>query len=187
VEAKKFFYLAGLPRTGSTVLGEILNQNDNIHVSPASPMSEIVSEVLAKWRQDTVTLKAYKHPEQLPNVWRGIREGMYRHRPEPCIIDKSWAWHMNDAIDSTRSILGEEMKVICTVDDIADCLASFIMLIRSNPDYVSYIDDYLRHQRMEANDANRCIAMMDPRIATSVGWCYENLKRTWQGKNRKNL
>ena len=187
MEAKKFFYLAGLPRTGSTVLGEILNQNDNIHVSPASPLSEIVSEVLAKWRMNSVTLKAYKHPEQLPNVWRGIREGLYKHRPEPCIIDKSWAWHMNDAIDSTREILGEEMKVICTVDDIADCLASFIMLIRTNPDYVSYIDDYLRHQRLELNDANRCIAMMDPNIATSVGWCYENLKQTWRGKNRKNL
>jgi len=187
VEPKKFFYLAGLPRTGSTVLGEILNQNENIHVSPASPLSEIVSEVLAKWRRNSVTLKAYKHPEQLPNVWRGIREGMYRHRPEPCIIDKSWAWQLNDAIDSTREILGEEMKVICTVDDIADCLASFIMLIRSNPDYVSYIDDYLRNQRLEMTDANRCLAMMDPNIATSVGWCYENLKKTWQGKNRKNL
>ena len=44
-----------------------------------------------------------------------------------------------------------------------------------------------RQQRMEANDSNRCIAMMDPKIATSVGWCYENLKKTWQGKNRKNL
>lgn len=187
VKSKKLFYLAGLPRTGSTVLGEILNQNDNIHVSPASPLSEIVSEVLAKWRQNTVTLKAYKHPEQLPNIWRGIRAGMYRHRPEQYIIDKSWAWHMNDAIDSTREILGEEMKVICTVDNVADCLASFIMLIRSNPDYVSYIDDYLRHQRMDTNDANRCVAMMDPKIATSVGWCYENLKQTWQGKNRNNL
>jgi sulfotransferase len=187
VEPKKFFYLAGLPRTGSTVLGEILNQNENIHVSPASPLSEIVGDVLAKWRANTVTLKAYKHPEQLPNVWRGIRAGMYQHRPEPCIIDKSWAWQMSDAIDATREILGEEMKVICTVDNIADCLASFIMLIRSNPDYISYIDDYLRHQRMEINDANRCIAMMDPKIATSVGWCYENLKRSWQGRNRKNL
>ena len=187
MKPKKFFYLAGLPRTGSTVLGEILNQNENIHVSPASPLSEIVSEVLAKWRQNTVTLKAYKHPEQLPNVWRGIREGMYQHRSEPCIIDKSWAWHMNDAIDSTRNILGEEMKVICTVDNIADCLASFIMLIRTNPDYVSYIDDYLRNQRLQTNDANRCIAIMDPKIATSVGWCYENLKQSWQGKNRKNL
>jgi len=187
VQTKKFFYLAGLPRTGSTVLGEILNQNENIHVSPASPLSELVSEVLVKWRMNTVTLKAYKHPDQLPNVWRGIREGLYRHRPEPCIIDKSWAWHMNDAIDTARDILGEEMKVICTVDDIADCLASFIMLIRSNPDYVSYIDDYLRGQRMELNDANRCIAMMDPKIGTSVGWCYENLKQAWMGKNRNNL
>jgi sulfotransferase len=187
VETKKFFYLAGLPRTGSTVLGEILNQNENIHVSPASPLSELVSEVLAKWRMNTVTLKAYKHPDQLPNVWRGIREGLYRHRAESCIIDKSWAWHMNDAIDTARAILGEEMKVICTVDDITDCLASFIMLIRSNPDYVSYIDDYLRTQRMELNDANRCIAMMDPSIGTSVGWCYEHLKQAWMGKNRNNL
>jgi hypothetical protein len=24
-----------------------------------------------------------QHPEQLPNVWRGIREGMYQHRIEP--------------------------------------------------------------------------------------------------------
>ena len=187
METKKLFYLAGLPRTGSTVLGEILNQNENIHVSPASPLSEIISEVLAKWRMNTVTLKAYKHPDQLPNVWRAIRQGLYQHRSEPCIIDKSWAWHMNDAIDTARTVLGEEMKVICTVDDIADCLASFIMLIRSKPDYVSYIDDYLRNQRMELSDANRCIAMMDPKIGTSVGWCYENLKQAWMGKNRNNL
>ena len=187
MEPKTFLYLAGLPRTGSTVLGEILNQNENIHVTPASPLSEIVSEVIAKWRMNTVTLKAYKHPEQLPNVWRGIRDGMYRHRREPIIIDKSWAWHMNDAIDSAREILGEEMKVICPVDNVADCLASFIMLIRGNPDSVSFIDDFLRNQRVELNDANRCAAMMDPNIPTSVGWCYHNLKRTWQGKNRDNL
>ena len=187
VQDKTFFYLAGLPRTGSTVLGEILNQNERIHVSPASPLSEIVGEVLAKWRMNTVTLKAYQHPEQLPNLWRGIRQGMYQHRSESHIIDKSWAWHMNDAIDSTRKILGEEMKVICTVDDIADCLASFIMRIRANPDYVSYIDEYLQQNRLEANDANRCNALMDPTIGTSVGWCYANLKETWQGPNRKNL
>ncbi len=187
MEPKKFFYLAGLPRTGSTVLGEILNQNPLIHVSPASPLSDFISEIYSKWRLDVVTLKAYKHPDQLPNVWRGIREGMYLHRDEPYIIDKSWAWHMNDAIDSTRKVLGEEMKVICPVDNIADCLASFIMLIRTNPDYVSYIDNYLRSEGRELSDANRCEALMDPKIGTSVGWCYENLKQAWQGKNRNNL
>ena len=187
MDQKKFFYLAGLPRTGSTVLGEILNQNERLHVSPASPLSELISQVIGFWRTNTVTLRAYQHPEQLANVWRGIRDGLYAHRDEPFIMDKSWAWHMNDAIDSTRKVLGEEMKVICTVDNVADCLASFIMLIRGNPDYVSYIDDYLNQQRLEATDANRCVAMMDPRIGTSVGWCLENLKKAWQGKNRNNL
>ena len=187
MDQKKFFYLAGLPRTGSTILGEILNQNDNVHVSPASPLSEIVGELLIKWRSNTATLQAYKHPDQLPNVWRGIRSGMYQHRQESCIIDKSWAWQMSDPINSTREVLGEEMKVICTVDNIADCLASFIMLIRSNQDYVSYIDDYLRNQRLESTDENRCLALMDPSIGTSVGWCYEHLKKSWMGNNRENL
>ena len=185
--SKTFFYLAGLPRTGSTVLGEILNQNENIHVSPASPMSEIISEILAKWRTNEITLKAYKHPDQLPNVWRGVREGMYRHRDEQVIIDKSWAWHMKDPIDSARDILGEEMKVICTVDNIADCLASFVMLVRSNPDYNSFIDVALQQNHKPLTDENRCQALMDPRVPTSVGWCYNNLKQTWQSKNRKNL
>jgi len=187
VSQKTFFYLAGLPRTGGTVLGEILNQNENIHVSPASPMSEIIGEIVGKWRKNEVTLKAYKHPDQLPNVWRAVREGMYRHRSEPYIIDKSWAWQMSDAIDSARKVLGEEMKVICTVDNITDCLASFIMLIRSNPQSESFIDNYLRSQRRELTDENRCAAMMDARIGTSVGWCYENLKKAWMSKNKKNL
>lgn len=184
---KQYFYLAGLPRTGSTVLGEILNQNINIHVSPASPLSEIIYDVVTKWQQNQDSLKAYQHEDQLANVWMGIRDGMYRHRAESIIVDKSWAWQMNDPINMSRKILHEEMKVICTVDNVTDCLASFIMLIRSNPDYRSFIDEYLLAENMSLTDDNRCAAMMNSRIATSVGWCHSNLKKTWKGKNRGNL
>jgi len=187
VNKRKYFYLAGLPRTGSTVLGEILNQNENIHVSPASPLSEIISDTLTKWRQNENALRAYKHPDQLANVWRGIRDGMYQHRQENIIFDKSNAWHLDDAIESSRKILGEEAKVICTVDNIADCLASFIMLIRTNPDYHSFVDVFLEQENIKLTDENRCLAMMDTRIASSVGWCYAHLKKTWSGPNRKNL
>lgn len=187
MEAKKFFYLAGLPRTGSTVLGEILNQNELLHVSPASPMCEIIGDVIARFRGDLPTLKAYQHPDQLANLWRAMRNGFYQHRAEPYIVDKSWVWHMNDPIETARKVLGEEMKVICTVDNIADCLASFIMLIRSNPDNESYIDNFLRSQRLPLSDENRCTVLMDPKVHTSVGWACENLKQTWGGKNRNNL
>jgi sulfotransferase len=184
---KQYFYLAGLPRTGSTVLGEILNQNPAIHVSPASPMSEIIYDVVTKWQRNQDSLKAYQHDEQLPNVWRGIRDGMYQHRSEQIIFDKSWAWQMNDPINRARKTLGEEMKVVCTVDNITDCLASFIMLIRSNPDYTSFIDEFLQSENRPLTDENRCAAMMNPNIPTSVGWCHSNLKKTWEGKNRGNL
>lgn len=150
-------------------------------------MCEIIGDVIARFRGDLSTLKAYQHPQQLPNLWRAMRNGFYAHREEPYIIDKSWVWHMDDPIDSTRKILNEEMKVICTVDDVADCLASFIMLIRGNPDYDSYIDRFLHDQRLPLTDENRCAAMMDPRVPTSVGWAYQNLKKTFAGKNRGNL
>ncbi len=187
LEQKTFFYLAGLPRTGSTVLGEILSQNEHLHVSPASPLCEFIGDVIAKFRGGLSSLEAYQHPEQLANLWRAMRNGFYQHRTEPYIIDKSWVWHMNDPIDSARKTLGEEMKVICTVDNITDCLASFIMLIRSSPDYNSYIDNFLRSQNLPVTDENRCHALMDPNIDTSVGWCYENLKKTFAGRNRANL
>lgn len=186
-ESKKYFYLAGLPRTGSTILGEILNQNIDIHVSPASPMSEVIYDVVTKWQQNQDSLKAYQHEDQLPNVWKGIRDGMYKHRPETVIFDKSWAWQMNDPINLARKVLNDEMKVVCTVDNITDCLASFIMLIRSNPDYTSFIDEYLINQKMRLTDGNRCAAMMNPSIPTSVGWCHNNLRKTYLGKNRGNL
>lgn len=187
MKQKKYYYLAGLPRTGSTVLGEILNQNKNMHVSPASPLSEIISEILIKWRKNAVTLKAYKHPDQLPNLWRSVRDGMYQHREETHIFDKSWAWHMKDPIDAAREILQEEMKVICTVDNITDCLASFLMLIRKNPDHNSFIDAQLLNEHKKLSDENRCLLMMNPTIPTSVGWCYANLKKTYLSKSKKNL
>jgi sulfotransferase len=186
-DTKKYFYLAGLPRTGSTVLGEILNQNIDIRVSPASPMSEVIYDVVTKWQRNEDSLKAYQHDDQLPNVWKGIRAGMYQHRSEKVIFDKSWAWQMNQPITMSRNVLNEEMKVICTVDNITDCLASFIMLIRNNPDYTSFIDEYLMRENKALTDENRCAAMMNPDIPTSVGWCHNNLKKTYLSKNRQNL
>ena len=61
------------------------------------------------------------------------------------------------------------------------------MLIRSNPDYTSFIDEYLQNQNMPLTDANRCEALMNPKMPSSLGWCLENLKKTYRGKNRGNL
>ena len=38
VPQKTYFFLAGLPRAGGTLLGAILNQNPDIYVGPTSPI-----------------------------------------------------------------------------------------------------------------------------------------------------
>ena len=39
---KTYHFLAGLPRSGSTVLASILNQNPEVYVTPTSPMLDLL-------------------------------------------------------------------------------------------------------------------------------------------------
>ena len=61
---KKIYYLAGLPRTGNTLLGSILNQNPKIKVSPNSILVELVWR-LHNIKKDKLFLKQTKKPQSL--------------------------------------------------------------------------------------------------------------------------
>ena len=68
---KTFYFLAGLPRSGSTVLASILNQNPEVYVTPTSPMLDLLVK-----NQDTFwelpPVKANPCPDQLTNVTRAM-------------------------------------------------------------------------------------------------------------------
>jgi LPS sulfotransferase NodH len=42
---KDYFFLCGLPRSGSTLLGSLLNQNKDIGVYPNSILPDIINEL----------------------------------------------------------------------------------------------------------------------------------------------
>ena len=42
VQKKTYFFLAGLPRAGTTLLGAILEQNPDIYVGATSPVLELL-------------------------------------------------------------------------------------------------------------------------------------------------
>ena len=37
-----FYFMAGLPRAGSTLLKSIIDQNPNVHTEPVSPVKELM-------------------------------------------------------------------------------------------------------------------------------------------------
>lgn len=182
---KQFFYIAGLPRTGSSVLCAILNQNPKFHVSTASPLSDILYRTVNDW-QNINQVKTYSHPDSLKNLWLHIQEGLYAHIDEEIIFDKSRAWHMRDPLESYRQIVGSEMKVICLVDSVPDILGSFIHLIERNKDSNNFIDNQLRKEGADINTENRCKVMLRS-VTGSVGWCFQHLKDSYFSINRKNL
>lgn len=151
---KTFHFLSGLPRSGSTVLASILNQNPAVYVTPTSPMLDLLIENQNVWHK-TPSVMANPNPEQLTNVTRGMINSMWEHRPEPIIIDKNRGWGKN--MPASTILFEKEIKVIATVRDLPSIMASWLTLLHNNPN--SYMDDKLRQYNVEPTDDNRMAEM----------------------------
>lgn len=163
---KKFFFMAGLPRSGSTLLSSILNQNPELYSSPNSPvcgmMFNLERSILASEQY-----RAYPKPEVMPATVCGVLENYYSDRNESIVIDKSREWSIQEHFQVLLRNLSYDPKVILTVRDINDILASFINLVHENPNSPSFIDQEIQ-ARQEFNfyrqiDDIRCDHLMRPK------------------------
>ena len=68
---KDYYFLAGLPRSGNTVLSSILNQNPLIYSSPLSPISEILYQYETTI-PETENVKRLNDKTRLDNVANSI-------------------------------------------------------------------------------------------------------------------
>lgn len=127
---KTFHFLSGLPRTGSTVLESLLNQNPEIYVTPTSPLLHLLNKNQEEfWKCPEVVANPVS--DMLTNMSRGMIEGAWEHRPEPIIIDKHRGWGKN--MPATTIVFGKEIKMIATIRDIPSIMASWLTLIRNQP------------------------------------------------------
>jgi sulfotransferase len=127
--SKKFYFLAGLPRSGSTVLASILNQHPDIYVTPTSPMLDLLIENQNAWH-NCPSVKANPYPDQLTNVTRAMINSMWEHRSESIIIDKNRGWMKN--MPASTILFDREVKIIATVRDLPSIMASWLTLLRRN-------------------------------------------------------
>ena len=147
---KTFYFLAGLPRSGSTVLASILNQNPEVYVTPTSPMLDLLVKNQDNfWELPSVL--ANPCPDQLTNVTRAIINAMWEHRPEPIIIDKNRGWGKN--MPASKTLLEKDIKVIATTRDLPSIMASWLTLLRNNPE--SKMDELLKVRGYPVNDESR--------------------------------
>jgi sulfotransferase len=154
---KNYYFMAGLPRSGSTLLKSILEQNSNVHASPISPVMELMY-----WTEDyfkrSEQYQAYPKPNIAHNIIKGMMDQFYMDVNKPIIIDHCRAWPNN--VERIKTYLTSNPKIICPVRDVADILASFIAMIHRNKDQISFIDKHLIDHGIPVNDDTRCEHLM---------------------------
>jgi len=129
---KTYFFLSGLPRTGSTLLSNILNQNPDIYCSPEQ---SIVCDLLfnnEQYIENSEEYQSWTNESGKNKVLTSIIQNFYSHRSEKYILDKSRTWGTPYNLDLIRKYITEDIKIVCTVRPILEILASFIKLFHEN-------------------------------------------------------
>lgn len=163
---KNYYFLGGLPRSGSTLLSSILNQNPDIYASTNSPICGLAYN-LERSIINSEAFLAYPKPDVISNTIMSVFDGYYSDTNKKNIIDKCREWSVPEYFSVLQRNLPYSPKIIICVRDILDILASFITLINKNPNSKNFIDLEIEATQFfnfyrEPNDI-RCDHLMLPK------------------------
>jgi sulfotransferase len=161
---KTFFFMAGLPRSGSSLLSAILNQNPEIYASPQTDLLQMM------WLLDQTipSLESYRagiKTDDYLNVLKSVGNSFYANQTERFTIDKNRAWSTPGNYHLAK-LLNPKVKIIMPYRPILEILTSFVRLARKYPD-TNYIDRSMRESDFYSShyrpiDDARCDWLMRP-------------------------
>lgn len=151
---KTFYFLIGLPRSGSTVLSSILNQHPDVFVTPTSPLLDLLIALQTEWHR-CPSVQANPIPEQLTQIVQAVIESAWSHRPEPIIVDRCRGWAKN--LPPSTILFKKEIKCIMTVRDLPSIMASWLLIMEKNPG--NYMDIELNKRNLPVTRETRVMGM----------------------------
>lgn len=124
---KTIHLVSGLPRSGSTLLQNILAQNPRFHATPTSGCVDTFMGIRNNWNL-LPEHKASPCHQKLLNVLRATLDAYFLDVPQPVVFDKGRSWLAY--IEFVESILKTTVKVLVPVRPVPDILSSMEKLYR---------------------------------------------------------
>ena len=175
---KTFYFMAGLPRAGSTLLSTLLNQNPRIYSGPSSPVLGAIYATQDNFISNEL-YTGYQKPDSVNKIIGSIIDNWYYDIDKPVVIDKNRAWCAR--VPFIEGYIKQEAKIIVPVRRVDEILASILTMIKRNPfqegqPRINFVDEYLVKNNIPINDETRCQHLLNP-----DGIVYESLNATKLG------
>lgn len=165
---KTLYFLSGLPRSGSTLLGSILNQHPDVYVSPTSPLGDILSDIEKSFNKTDVQF-TFDRKKISDNVYHAVLSSFYKHIDSPIILDKHRSWPEN--IHTVQQFILNKPKIVATYRPIPEILTSYISLINRTKHENNYIDLDLKNDNLPITNSNRADCLWREYVSP----CYKSL------------
>ena len=175
---KTFYFMAGLPRSGSTLLSSILNQNPRFYSGPSSPVLGAMFAVEQNFMGNEL-YHGYPKPDQVREIIGSIPHHFYSDVQKPVVFDKNRAWTAR--VPYIEGYIGQQAKILVPVRRIDEILTSILTMIHRNPfqegqPRINFVDEQLIKTDIPINDLNRCMYLLN-----DGGIVYESLNAIMMG------
>jgi len=127
---KKLYFVAGLPRSGSTMIINLLKQNPDVEGYAVSSLCPLVANIVVNWNN----MEANKeHPDEnaKTNVLKAVLNNYHNASSKKIVFDKDRMWVTQ--IGLLKKLLDYDVKILCPVRSPAEIITSFERIKRNNP------------------------------------------------------
>lgn len=172
---RQYHFIAGLPRSGSTLLSVILNQNPIFQSSMSGPVYNMTQSMIEIFSGES---KHHYSIDVKKNIIRGIFDNYYYDNSKVVCFDTNRGW---SSITYMISELYPHSKIILCVRDVALILDSFERIIRRNP----FIKSKMFSNEFSSTVYSRCDCMMQN--GGVVGFPYKAISQAISSEESSNL
>ena len=127
VDAVRFHFISGLPRSGSTLLAALLRQNPRFHARMSSPVARLFQMLLTGMSEEGAQ---FIGDAQRARVLEGLFNNYYTEIGRPVVFDTNRLWTAR--LPALLTIY-PQARIICMVRNVAGIMDSIERLLRANP------------------------------------------------------